>query len=238
MKTKPQTAVLTMKQMPLSERPYELLEQKGAAQLTDAQLLAVLLKNGSSGERVLDLAVRMLAEAEAGGEDPLIALTRMPSEKLRRFKGIGRVKALQFQAMAELAGRLSSRRARRHFSVREPASIAAIYMEELRHRKQEVTKAIYLNTKNEILADLNLTYGTINRSLVTPREVFVPALERGGVQIILLHNHPSGDPTPSESDVSLTKRLAACGQLLDLPILDHIIIGDGTYYSMRESGVL
>ena len=106
MKTKPQTAVLTMKQMPLSERPYELLEQKGAAQLTDAQLLAVLLKNGSSGERVLDLAVRMLAEAEVGGEDPLIALTRMPPEKLRRFKGIGRIKALQFQAMAELAGRL------------------------------------------------------------------------------------------------------------------------------------
>lgn len=238
MKTKKLASTLTMKQIPLSERPYELLEQEGPERLTDAQLLAVFLKSGSAGERVSDLATRMLYEAASEGEDPLVTLLLSPVSYFKRFKGIGRIKALQLQAISELAKRISSRQARRHFCVHDPSTVAAVYMEEMRHLKQEVIKAVYLNIKNEILADINISCGTIDRAIVAPREVFLPALEKGGVHIILIHNHPSGDPRPSESDIRLTTRLAACGQLLELPILDHIVIGDGTYYSMREAGVL
>lgn len=238
MKTKTLTATLTMKQIPLSERPYELMEQEGPERLTDAQLLAVFLKSGSSGERVSELATRMLYEVASDGEDPLVTLFLSSASCLKKFKGVGRIKALQLQAVSELARRLSSRQARQHFCIQDPSTIAAIYMEEMRHLKQEIIKAVYLNIKNEILSDTNITYGTIDRAIVAPREVFAPALEKGGVHIILIHNHPSGDPKPSESDISLTTRLITCGQLLELPILDHIVIGDGTYYSMREAGLL
>ena len=235
---KANTSILTMKQIPLSEQPYALLEKEGASRLTDAQLLAVFLKNGSQGERVLDLATRMLHEAAKPGEDPLTALIQAPLSFLKGFKGVGPIKALQLQAVAELSRRLSSRQARIHLSVNDPAGFAAVYMEEMRHLKQEVIKAVYLNVKNEILTDRDITRGTINRSVVTPREVFSPALEKGGARIVLIHNHPSGDPAPSESDIKLTKKLAACGQMLELPLLDHIVIGDQTYYSMREAGLL
>jgi DNA repair protein RadC len=237
MKTTNKTT-LTMKQIPLSEQPYTLMEQEGAEHLTDAQLLAVFLKNGSEGERALDLATRMLCEAASLEEDPLLALMTSSTSYLESFKGIGRIKAMQLRSISELARRLSSRQARKRFSVQDPSTVAAIYMEEMRHRKQEVIKAVYLTIKNEILTDRTISIGTIDRAIVAPREVFMPALEKGGVHIILIHNHPSGDPRPSENDIQMTTRLVACGQLLELPILDHIVIGDGTYYSMREHGVL
>ncbi len=230
---------LTMKELPLSERPYELLRDKGAASLTDAQLLSVFLQNGLPGESVLSLSTRILAECTDRGEgDPLTVLFSQTPERMQEFAGIGPIKALQLCAVKELSVRLSSRGARRRAHVKDAASIADIYMEEMRGLKQEIVKVIYLNTKNAIVFDRTVSMGCINRSLLSPREVFGPALEKGATRVIMLHNHPSGDPFPSDQDLELTERMLSCGLLLDIPLLDHIIIGDQVHYSLHDSGVI
>lgn len=225
---------VTMKQLPLSERPYELLETKGEAALTDAQLLAILLKSGSSGERASDLAVRLLASVPNQGRDPLAALCHQSLRSLQTYRGIGRVKAIQIRALAELAKRINSQQAIERINVDTPESIAQIYMEEMRYLTREIIKAVYFNAKMELLGDKTLSMGTINQSLVSPREIFLPAWEQGAYSFILLHNHPSGNPAPSLNDIVLTDRLRQAAQLMEIPLLDHIILGDGKYYSFKE----
>jgi len=224
----------TMKELPFSERPYELLEQKGESALTDAQLLAILLKSGTTGETAMDLAIRLLSSEHVQGIDPLVALCHQPLRVLKEYRGIGRVKAIQLKAVCELAKRISSKQALQRLCIEDPASLVHIYMEEMRHLSQEVIKAVYFNTKMELLGDRNLSYGTINQSLITPREVFTAAWELGAHTFILLHNHPSGNPEPSMNDILLTDRLRQAGKLVEIPMQDHIILGDGNYYSFKE----
>lgn len=224
----------TMKEIPLSERPYELLETKGEATLTDAQLLAILLKNGTVGETAMELAVRLLTEASQSGKDPLVALCHQPLRRLRQYHGIGRVKAIQLRAIAELAKRISSKEAAVRMSVENPQSLVQVYMEEMRYQSQEVIKAIYFNAKMQLLGDRNLTKGTITQSLISPREIFSAAWELGAYAFILMHNHPSGNPEPSMNDILLTDRLRQTAKLMEIPMLDHIILGDGKYYSFKE----
>lgn len=224
----------TMKELPLSERPYELLESKGENALTDAQLLAILLKSGTTGETALELAIRLLSSPQEQGIDPLVALCHRPLRVLKEHHGIGRVKAIQLKAVCELAKRISSKKAKQRLCIEDPASLVQIYMEEMRYLSQEVIKAVYFNTKMELLGDRNLSYGTINQSLITPREVFTAAWELGAYSFILLHNHPSGNPEPSMNDILLTDRLRQAAKLVEIPMQDHIILGDGCYYSFKE----
>lgn len=224
----------TMKELPLSERPYELLESKGEAALTDAQLLAILLKSGTAGETAVELAIRLLSSVEEQGNDPLLTLCHQPLRVLKEHHGIGRVKAIQLRAVCELAKRISSKKAKDRLCIEDPGSLVPIYMEEMRYLSQEVIKAVYFNIKMELLGDRNLSYGTINQSLISPREVFMAAWELGAYSFILLHNHPSGNPEPSMNDILLTDRLRQAAKLIEIPMIDHIILGDGTYYSFKE----
>lgn len=224
----------TMKELPLSERPYELLESKGEAALTDAQLLAILLRSGTTGETAVELAIRLLSSVDEQGSDPLVTLCHQPLRVLKEYHGIGRVKAIQLRAVCELAKRISSKKARERLCVEDPESLVHIYMEEMRYLSREVIKAVYFNTKMELLGDRNLAYGTINQSLISPREVFMSAWELSAYSFILLHNHPSGKPEPSMNDILLTDRLRQAAKLVEIPMLDHIILGDGTYYSFKE----
>lgn len=229
---------LTMKEMPASEQPYALMERLGARSLTDAQLLALVLQKGTAGESAISLASRLLAKAGEEGREPLGSLFRFTEKEFRAFRGIGSVKAMQLRAIAELALRLSSRQNGTRFKADNPAAVFAYYSGEMSGLQQEIVKAVYLNTKNDLLFDKTVSVGCIDRSVVSPREVFSPALEKGSVKIILLHNHPSGDPSPSDSDILLTKRLSACGSLLEIQLADHIIVGENRFYSMHEKGLL
>ena len=223
-----------MKELPISERPYELLESKGEAALTDAQLLAIFLKTGTTGESAVDLAIRLLSSVSVRGRDPLVTLCHQPLRILQQHRGIGRVKAIQLRALAELAKRISSKTAKERLIIEDPKSLVQIYMEEMRYLTQEVIKSVYFNAKMELLGDRNIASGTINQSLVSPREIFQTAWELGAYSFILIHNHPSGNPVPSLNDILLTDRLRQAAQMMEIPMIDHIILGDGKFYSFKE----
>ena len=225
---------VTMKELPLSERPYELLEAKGEAALTDAQLLAILLRTGSAGEKALDLSLRILSSIPTKGQSPLVALLQQPLTSLRSFKGVGRVQAIQIRALAELVRRASHQQAVPRLTVDSPAAIVQLYMEEMRYLTREVIKIVYFNAKMQLLGDRNLTQGTMNQSLISPREVFQSVWEMGAYAFILIHNHPSGNPEPSLNDILLTDQLKRAAKLMDIPMLDHLVLGNGKYYSFKE----
>ena len=229
---------LTMKELPLSERPYEKLETLGASQLTDAELLAIILKSGACGEKVTDLAKRLLAyaEQEQDSGQPLSDLLRMSSDRLYRFRGLGRVKVIQLKALLEISARIAASQARERFCAANPESVAALYMQQMRFLSKVVVKAVFLNGRNEIITAQDISLGTVNFSIISARDIFLAALKQEAVSLIMLHNHPSGDPRPSRSDIIATKRLRECGTLLEIQLWDHIIIGNGKYFSMREEG--
>ena len=153
-------------------------------------------------------------------------------------KGIGQVKAIQLQCIGELSRRIWKRKAiRSPVRFNEPAQVAEYYQEDLRHKEQEEFHMMLFNTKQNMIGDVTLTKGTVNASLATPREIFIQALRFQAVSLILVHNHPSGDPQPSREDILLTRRVEEAGRMIGIPVLDHIIIGDGTYVSMKERGL-
>ncbi len=224
-----------MKTLSESERPYEKCERLGAASLTDAELLAALLRTGSHGENALDLARRILYYA---GEDGLLGIHHFTVERLKKMKGIGRVKAIQLVCVSELAKRLAKARACEMLQFTCPASIAKYYMEDMRHERQEVMKLLMLNTKSRLIGESDISKGTVNASLITPRELFIEALQKNAVSIIILHNHPSGDPNPSREDRLITERIRQAGDLIGIELLDHIVIGNNCYISFSEQGLL
>ena len=213
----------TIKMMYLEDRPYEKCEQYGAEHLTDVELLAVLLRTGTKGENSLRLAQKILHPP-------------FGSEGLLKIKGIGKVKSIQILCLAELARRMAKAEASLGLDFSSPDSIARYYMEDLRHKKREVMKLLLLNTRSRLISEMDVSTGTINSTLVSPRELFVEALQKNAVSIILLHNHPSGDPTPSKEDLLTTRRIREAGALIGIELLDHIIIGDNCYFSLREKG--
>lgn len=225
----------TMKTLPELERPYEKCERLGAGSLSDAELLAVLLRTGSRGENVLDLSRRILYYA---GEDGILGIHHFTIERLKRMKGIGRVKAVQMVCISELAKRLAKARACEMLQFTCPASIAKYYMEDMRHERQEVMKLLMLNSKSRLIGESDISKGTVNASLITPRELFIEALQKNAVSIIILHNHPSGDPSPSREDRLITERIRQAGDLIGIELLDHIVIGNNCYISFSEQGLL
>ncbi len=225
----------TIKGIPEKERPYEKCEQRGSASLSDEELLAVLLRTGTRGENALALARRILYHA---GETGILGIHQFSMERLTAIKGIGKVKAIQISCISELAKRLSKASYQEALCFSEPGSIARYYMEDMRHEKQEVMKLLMLNTKARLIGETNISKGTVNASLITPRELFIEALQKNAVSIVLMHNHPSGDPTPSREDMLITKRILDAGALIGIELLDHIIIGNNQYMSFREEALL
>lgn len=229
-------SVNTMKSLPPSERPYEKCQSRGPEVLSDAELLAVIIRSGGGGLSALDLA-RMLLE-RYGQRDGLSCLMSLSQTELRRLPGIGPVKAVELVAAAELCRRISQSLRRPAVTMGNPASIAAYFMEDMCYLAQEEMHVAMFDTKNRLLREMVLSLGTVNASLASPRELFLEALRHGAVYLVLLHNHPSGDPSPSSADIQLTERMVRAGELLQIPVMDHIIIGDHCYISMREQGYI
>ena len=216
--------------------PYEKCLEHGADSLSNKELLAVLLRTGTKGLNVLELAEHILGSQ--CGDEGILNIHNCTFEKLKNIRGIGNVKAVQILCLSELAKRLSKASAKEALILSIPSKIADYYMEEMRHQKQEHMKLLMLNTKSKLLGEKNISKGTVNASLVSPRELFIEALEKQAVAIILIHNHPSGDPTPSENDILLTKRVQEAGSLIGIELLDHIIIGNNCYMSFAEKKLL
>ena len=226
----------TIKQMYSEERPYEKCEQFGAGNLTNVELLAVLLRTGTRGENSIQLAEKLLHPVFA--QEGILNIHQWSMEQLMQVKGIGKVKAIQILCLSELAKRLSKASAHTGLNFSTPSSIAQYYMEDMRHLKQESMKLLLLNTKVKLIGETNISKGTVNASLISPRELFVEALQKNAVSIILLHNHPSGDPTPSKEDILVTRRIRDAGELIGIELLDHIIIGNNCCASLKEKGFI
>ena len=222
--------------LPKEERPYERCMRHGAEQLSDRELLAVLLRTGAKGRTVLELAGGLLKLSPE--KEGFTGLRRRSLEELSAVRGIGKVKAVQLKCVLELARRMAREEAGQGIFFRTPAMIAEYYMEDLRHLEQEVLLLLMLNQKGRLLREKYMFKGTVNASMVSPREIFLEALSSRAVQIILLHNHPSGDASPSREDLNATRRVAEAGELLGISLADHIIIGGHTYVSFREKNYL
>ena len=226
----------TLKELPVSERPYEKCEKNGTAMLSDAELLAVILRSGTKDQTAIDLATKVLSI------DPfyegILGICHTSREELQKIPGIGKVKAMQILCIAELSKRLASAKVEDKISFHSPASIADYYMERMRHEEQEQMICTMLNTKNQFLGDEVISRGTVNSSLVSPRDLILAAFRHRAVYMILVHNHPSGNPEPSKDDLLFTKRVWEAGALVDIPLLDHIVIGDQQYFSFRQEGLL
>ena len=228
----------SMKTLPEAERPYEKCLAHGPAHLSDAELLAVILRTGSVGESALELARRILYDPAAAPDEGLKRLVRGQVNEWMHLKGIGQVKAVQLVCLAELSRRISQSPYCDRLALTSPSTVAENYMEELRHQCREVVKVIFLDTKSKRLGECDISKGTVNASLISPREIYMEAMRYDAVFVMILHNHPSGDPTPSKADRDLTKRLAYTGLMLGIPLIDHIVIGDRCYFSFEEHGLI
>lgn len=224
---------MTVKELPIEDRPREKLHTFGPAMLSTAELLAILLRTGTKTESAVILAQRLLTQF--GG---LRALQLCSMEELRKVKGIGFAKAAEIKAALEIASRLTMSRGDNRQVVRNPEDVANLLMTEMRWLQKEYFRALLLNTKHRVLAAPTISIGSLNASIAHPREIFKEAIRHSAAAVILVHNHPSGDPAPSTEDISITKRLTEVGTLMDIAVLDHIIIGDGRYVSLKEKGIL
>lgn len=224
-----------MKDLPKQEMPYEKCWHSGAGSLTDAELLSVILRTGSRGEPAIDLSRRILS---LSADEGLLGIYHISLAELMKIKGIGKVKAIQLKCIAELSRRIAKQEAGRTLTFTNPETVAEYYMEDFRHEEQEKLLLIMLNSKGKLLGEEVVSKGTVNATMISPREIFLCALRYHAVSIILLHNHPSGNPTPSEEDLLLTKRVKESGDLLGIELLDHIIIGDHRAVSFRLEELL
>lgn len=222
---------LVIRDLPASERPRERLEQYGPESLSTAELLGIVLRVGSRGESAVRLAERLLSEF--GG---LAGIARARIPQLSSLPGVGLAKAAQLKAAFELGKRLATSVDGPKAVVRGASDAAALVTEDLRHREQECLAAIFLDARHQVICFRVLTVGTLTGSPAHPREVFREALAQRCASLIICHNHPSGDPTPSKDDVALTARLVQVGELMGVPLLDHIVIGGGRYVSLKEAG--
>ena len=226
-----------IKDLPEAQRPYEKCFSQGEAALSDCELLAVILRSGTQGLNSLELAQEILQYMETSSYTGLTGLLHISVQDLMEIHGIGQVKAVQLKCIGELSKRIARTAARPQMVMNNPSSVASYYMEELRHEEQEVVICMMSDVKGHFLGDKVLTRGTATGSLVTPREIYMEALRRHAVSLILVHNHPNGDPTPSPDDMQITARIYQAGELLGIHLLDHIIIGDQKYCSFREEGI-
>lgn len=216
------------------ELPYERFLRFGAENLTEAELLAIIIRTGTREKSALQLAEQVLRLARYPKEG-LLGLYDVTVEELKSISGIGEVKAVKLKCLAELSMRMSMAKAKEGINFNSSGQVAAYFMEKLRHRNTECVIVVCLDSKGQMLCERKLSEGSVNMSLISPREIFLTALENKAVNMILIHNHPSGDPTPSRSDIVLTQNVREVGLKMDMQLLDHIVIGDNSYVSFREA---
>lgn len=247
---------IKIKQLPESERPYEKLEIYGEKMLSNAELLAIIIKSGTKENTSVELANKILSLACNSNEDKLKndksekllqdnsekflqnnnnllqSLQNFSLEEFQKIKGIGKVKAIQLKAVCELARRMAQPIDRKNIKVKSSEDVAELLMQELRFETVEYVKLLLLNAKNIVLKVIDISKGGTNSAIVEPKEILQEAIKMGAPKIILVHNHPSGDSTPSIADIEMTKRLYTAANILGIQLLDHIVIGDRCYTSI------
>ncbi|MBS5307314.1 DNA repair protein RadC [Clostridium tertium] len=220
--------------IPKEERPIEKLLINGPEILSNAELLAVILRTGTRGENVISLSTRILSEF-----DGLNGLLDIGISEITSIKGIKNIKASQILAIGELFRRFNSLNLiREGNSISSPRDIAKLLINEMMSLKQEILKLIMLDTKNNIIGIKDVFKGSLNTSIVHPREIFKEALKKSSSSIIICHNHPSGDPIPSKEDINITLRLKECSKIIGIDLLDHLIIGKDKFVSLKEKGII
>lgn len=224
---------MKIKDIQKQDRPREKLMSYGASSLSVEELLAIIINNGTREYSAIDLAKQIVEKA-----DGTRGLAEITLDELLKVKGIGHAKAIKIFASLELSRRVAKSRGIQRYKIESPDTIAEIFMEELRYLKKEIVKVLLLDTKGAIVGDILVSEGSLTSSIVHPRELFKEAIVRSANKFILVHNHPSGDPTPSDQDIHITKRLLEVGELMGIELLDHVVIGDGEYISLKRNGYI
>jgi DNA repair protein RadC len=222
---------MKIKDLPSDERPRERLVSFGAGALSNAELIAIILGSGNSKENILDLSKRLLKKND------LRSLSQLSVSELRKNFGIGEAKACQIVACFELGRRFASDKNGNRKRIKTSIDAANLLFAELRDLKREVFKGIYLDAKNKVLREETIFTGSLDMNVIHPREIFKIAIAESAAGIIIAHNHPSGDPSPSKEDIELTLRLKEAGKIIGIDILDHLIIGDW-WISLKEEGMI
>jgi DNA repair protein RadC len=225
---------MSIRELPEAERPREKLLRFGQEHLTNTELIALLLGTGSRGESAIGLAENLLAL----DGDGLLHLANCSVEELSGIKGMGLAKASKLLAAIELGSRMATTQRPEKTMIESTADVVGIFMEKMRYHKKEYFNVLLLNAKGGILAVETVAVGDLSSSIVHPREAFIAAVRRSAAAVIFLHNHPSGNPKPSPQDIEVTHRLCETGKILGIHVLDHIIIGDGIYISMKEKKII
>ena len=221
-----------IRDLPAQERPRERLKESGAGALSNAELLAIIMRVGTRSESVLNLSARMLARF--GG---LTGLSRSGFGELRAERGVGEAKACQVKAALELGLRLASVQPDERVAVTCPSDVAKLLQAEMGLLEQEELRVVLLNTKNQVMGVPKVYKGNVNVSVIRVGELFREAIRENCPAIIVVHNHPSGDPTPSDEDVRVTRQIVEGGKVLDIEVLDHLVIGQQRYVSLKEKGL-
>lgn len=224
---------LMIRDLHIDDRPRERLIKQGPQSLSNQELIAILLRTGTKHESALALANRVLVYFEK-----LHRLKHATLEEITSIKGIGQAKAVQLLAAVELGRRISQKQVDSRFTIRSPKDAASFLMPEMASLEQEHFVALYLNVKNQVIHKQTIFIGSLNSSIVHPREIFKEAIKRSAASIICAHNHPSGNASPSPEDIEVTKRLQEAGFILGIELIDHLIIGDYQYFSLKEQGYI
>ena len=232
---------MIIKKLPNYERPYEKLEIYGEENLSNSELLAIIIKNGTKEESALALAQKILNLGNNCSKNDITFLDELSIQELTQIKGIGKVKAIQVKAVCELAKRIGKPIYAKEIIIKGSQDVANLFMKELAGTKREIAKLIILNNKNVIIKIKNISFGGQNFVMIDPKDIFTEVIKMQAQRIILIHNHPSGDPTPSKEDILLTNRINEASMLLGISFLDHVIIGNNNYESvfsiMRKKGL-
>ncbi len=224
-----------VRDLPKEERPREKLIQRGAASLSDTELLAILLRTGTSSVSVLHLAEEVLAKYQDKG---LVSIMNISPQEIASVHGVGLAKAATIVAAVELGRRLSTRAAQKLEKIEGPEDVARYASPLLRYEQKEHFLVMLLDVRNRVLAMPTISIGSLTASVAHPREIFREAIRYSAANMILIHNHPSGDPTPSREDIQITKQMMKAGEIMGIPVLDHIIIAGDGFLSLKEADCL
>lgn len=219
---------IKIKDLPETERPYEKLEMYGEKMLSNSELLAIIIKNGTKEYTAIDISNKILNKIN----NNLRELQDISLDDFKDIQGIGRVKAIQLKAICELAKRMSRPINDAKIQIKNTKDVADIFIDELRYEKREIVKLVLLNTKNIIMKIIDISFGGTSSALLEPKDIFIEAIKIGAPKIIIVHNHPSGDSEPSLADFEITKRIEEASKIIGIELLDHIVIGDGNYVSI------
>lgn len=226
---------MNIKDLPVIERPYEKFSFYGAEKLSDSELLAIIIKSGTKDKTAVTLAQELMNKYDYDLKG-LTFLNDLSLNELQKVKGIGKIKAIQLKALWELIKRSSKPINLKKYKIVSPSSAADFLMEDLRYLKQETLVVMLLDVKNELIKTVTVALGGLSQSSVEAREIFKEPIKYSANSIIVVHNHPSGDPSPSESDIKFTKRIYDAGKIFGIEVLDHIIIGNGIFSSLKKMG--